>query len=76
MADPGKHADCEERRGTADDERLSTGNAEKSGALSVNVTFRDISYFIVRNEMSGFVIFCHAQRSRLLTFFLFFGDGP
>ena len=30
MADPAKDNDYEERRGTADDERLPTGNAEKS----------------------------------------------
>ena len=29
MADPAEHADCEERRGTADDERRPAGNAEK-----------------------------------------------
>ena len=60
MADPAKHADCEETRGTADDDQLPTGNARKiCGLLSVNATKRHVSYFIVRNKMPGFVIFCH-----------------
>ena len=33
MADPAMKADCEERRGAADDERLPTGNAETSVAF-------------------------------------------
>ena len=74
MAGPAKRADCEERRGTADHERLPTGNAENvCCVLSVHVSKRNISYFTVgiRDILSNPFVrnrFKKREFSRIVTF--------